>query len=168
MVGKWNPIFCTRNCSSDALVWTWNIIRNHTNCSFRIRAFQWSIGTQLALNWLESFHLNTKDRLPNKRKQPRLLTMDGHRSNLTFEFLERCDFYNIIPYVCPAYTTHLVQTLDGPPFRSFKRPYRTKNNKITQWGGDARDISVFFTEVSAIWEQALQPRTIRTIRKVFG
>ncbi|OQE21113.1 hypothetical protein PENSTE_c012G09731 [Penicillium steckii] len=117
---------------------------------------------QLAIDWLEFFHQNTKNRLPNKRKQPRLLIMDGHRSHLTLEFLELCDFYNIIPYVCPAHTTHLVQPLDGSPFRALKKKaYRTQNNKVTQWGGDARDAGVFFAEISAIREQALTPKTIR-------
>ncbi|KAJ6001156.1 hypothetical protein N7481_001565 [Penicillium waksmanii] len=115
----------------------------------------------LALDWLDFFHLNTKDRLPKKRIQPRLLIMDGHRSHLTYEFLDRCDFYNIIPYCCPAHTTHIIQPLDRSPFRALKQAYRTKNNQITQWGGDARDIGVFFEEITQIRKDALQPRTIR-------
>jgi hypothetical protein len=74
----------------------------------------------LAIDWLKFFHHNTKDRLPKKKIQPRLLIMDGHRSHLTYEFLELCDFYNIIPYCCPPHTTHLIQPLDGSPFRTLK------------------------------------------------
>ncbi|KAJ5976597.1 hypothetical protein N7481_010304, partial [Penicillium waksmanii] len=51
----------------------------------------------MALDWLEHFHHNTKDRLSKKRKQYLLLIMDGHDSHLTYEFLERYDSYNIIP-----------------------------------------------------------------------
>lgn len=49
----------------------------------------------LALDWLEHFHHNTEDRLSKKWKQYRLLIMDGHGSHLIYEFLERCDFYDI-------------------------------------------------------------------------
>ncbi|KAJ5240598.1 transcriptional regulator family: Centromere protein B DNA-binding region [Penicillium citrinum] len=42
-----------------------------------------------------------------------------------------------------------------------KQAYRTTNNQITQWSGDTRDTAVSFAEISAIREQALQPRTIR-------
>lgn len=79
--------------------------------------------------------------------------MDGYCSHLTLEFLELCDLYNIIPYVCPSHATHLVQSLDGSPFRAPKQAYRTKNNQVTQKGGDTRD--------TAIREQALTPKTIR-------
>ncbi|KOS39223.1 hypothetical protein ACN38_g9942 [Penicillium nordicum] len=115
----------------------------------------------LAIDWLHFFAENTSHRLGKSTKEPRLLIMDGHGSHLTYEFLDICDFYNIIPYVCPPHTTHLIQPLDGSPFRALKQAYRTKNNEIAQWGGDARDISVFFTEITAIRATAMTPRTIR-------
>lgn len=102
-----------------------------------------------ALDWLEFLHLHTKERLPIKRIQPRLLIMDGHGSHLTYEFLERCDSYNVIPYCYPSHTTHLIQPLDGSLFRALKKAYRTKNNQMTQWSRDARDTAMFFPRVHA-------------------
>lgn len=84
----------------------------------------------LAIDWLHFFAENTSHRLGKSTKEPRLLIMDGHGSHLTYEFLDICDFYNIIPYVCPPHTTHLIQPLDGSPFRALKQAYRTKNNEI--------------------------------------
>ena len=87
--------------------------------------------------------------------------MDGRRSHLTLEILQLCNFYNIIPYVCPAHTTHLVQLLDGSPFGALKQACRTKNNQITHCAGYARDTATFFAEISAIREQILTSKTIR-------
>lgn len=115
----------------------------------------------LAIDWLHFFQENTRRRLGKNGNEPRLLIFDGHASHLTYEFLDICALYNIIPYVCPPRTTHLIQPLDGSPFRALKQAYRTKNNEITQWGGDARDIAVFFTEITAIRANAMKPRTIR-------
>jgi hypothetical protein len=85
----------------------------------------------LEIDWLQFFAKNTRHRLVKRADAPRLLIMDGHGSHLTYEFLDWCDFYNIIPYVCPPHTTHLIQILDGLLFRALKQAYRTKNNEIT-------------------------------------
>lgn len=65
-------------------------------------------------------------------------------------------------YLVQYYSIRLptLHNLPCSPFRALKQAYRAKNNEIAQWGGDAGDISVFFTEITAIREKALKPRTI--------
>ena len=113
---------------------------------------------QLAVDWLHFFQKHTKDRA---RGQQRLLLFDGHGSHLTWQFLHLCEQWNILAFVFPPHTTHLVQPLDGSPFRSLKQAFRDKNNTVAQWGGDARDISFFFREITGIRQQTLKSRTIR-------
>ena len=113
----------------------------------------------LAINWLEFFHFQTKNR--RVRGQKRLLLFDGHGSHLTKEFIELCELWEIVPFIFPAHTTHLVQPLDGSPFRALKDAFRMKNNMIAQWGGDAEDKAFFFREIAGIRAQALKARTIR-------
>jgi hypothetical protein len=55
--------------------------------------------------------------------------------------------------------------LYGSPIQTLKQAYPTKNDEITQWGGDARDIAIFFAEITAIRAKAM---TAGTIRKPIG
>ena len=68
-----------------------------------------------------------------------------------------------MPFVFPPHTTHIVQPLDGSPFRALKQAFRTKNNMIAQWGGDTRDKAFFFREITDIRKQAMKSRTIRKV-----
>ena len=116
----------------------------------------------LAVDWLHFFQEHTRNRAGGGQ---RLLLFDGHGSHLTWEFLYLCEQWNIIAFAFPPHTTHIVQPLDGSPFRALKERFRAKNNMIAQWGGDARDIGIFFREITGIRQQAL---TSRTIRKAFA
>ena len=112
----------------------------------------------LAIDWLHFFQEHTRNRAGNS---PRLLLFDGHGSHLTWEFLHLCEQWNIIAFIFPPHTTHIVQPLDGSPFRALKERFRAKNNMIAQWGGDATDIGIFFREITSIRQQAISSRTIR-------
>ena len=114
----------------------------------------------IAIDWLRFFQKHTRNR---NRGQQRLLLFDGHGSHLTWEFLSLCESWNILPCVFPPHTTHIVQPLDGSPFRDLKQRFRQKNNMVAQWGGDAEDKSFFFREITGIRRQALNPRTIRKV-----
>lgn len=112
----------------------------------------------LAIDWLHFFQEHTRDRAGNS---PRLLLFDGHRSHLTWEFLNLCERWNIISFIFPPHTTHIVQPLDGSPFRALKERFRAHNNLIAQWGRDAQDIGIFFREISGLRQQSMTSRTIR-------
>ena len=114
----------------------------------------------LAIDWLYFFQKHTQNRA---RGGPRLLLFDGHGSHLTWQFLYLCEQWNIIAFVFPPHTTHIVQPLDGSPFRALKERFRTKNNMIAQWGGDAKDTGCFFREITGIRQRAMNSRTIRKV-----
>jgi hypothetical protein len=116
----------------------------------------------LAIDWLYHFQQHTYIRACGG---PRLLLFDGHGSHLTWELLDLCERWDIIPFIFPAHTTHIIQPLDGSPFRALKDAFRAKNNSIAQWGGDPSDIGIFFREITGIRQQAF---TSRTIRKAFA
>ena len=50
----------------------------------------------------------------------RLLLFDRFGSHLTKQFIEYCDFCNIIPFSLPSHTSHLLQPLDVTVFQPFK------------------------------------------------
>ena len=114
---------------------------------------------ELSIDWLLHFHEQTKYRV--KRHEKRLLLMDGHKSHLTMEFLQRCDTFNIIPFIFPAHTTHLLQPLDAEPFHQLKTRYKQRNNEIAAYNGDAADKSIFLREMVGVRRDAMKQRTIR-------
>jgi hypothetical protein len=111
----------------------------------------------LGIDWLHFFNPHTRHRSRG------LLLFDGHGSHLTWEFLQLCETSDIMPFVFPPHTTHIVQPLDGSPFRALKQAFRTKNNMIAQWGGNTRDKAFFFSEITDIRKQAMKSRTIRKV-----
>ena len=114
----------------------------------------------LAIDWLHFFQKDTRNRACGG---PRLLLFDGHGSHLTWQFLDLCEQWNIVPFVFPPHTTHIIQPLDGSPFRALKERFREKNNTIAQWGGDPKDTGFFFREITGIRQQAMKSRTIRKV-----
>lgn len=61
----------------------------------------------------------------------------------------------------PPHTTHLVQPLDGSPFRALKDKFREKNSMMAQWRGNAEDKSFFFREITRVRQEPMKSRTIR-------
>ena len=55
--------------------------------------------------------------------------MDGYESHDTYEFLEYCEYYNIIPFTFPSHTTHLLEPLDVCVFQSAKHWYSEAVNQ---------------------------------------
>jgi hypothetical protein len=49
-----------------------------------------------------------------------MLIIDGHGSHLTHKFVDYCWAYNIVPFLLPAHTTHLLQPLDIGVFQTYK------------------------------------------------
>ncbi|KKA22239.1 hypothetical protein T310_3734 [Rasamsonia emersonii CBS 393.64] len=97
---------------------------------------------EIAMDWIRHFHQHTEKRV--SKTDARLLLMDGHGSHLTYNFLNYCEKYNIIPFCFVPHTTHLVQPLDGQPFQAYKHYFRKKNNENIQWGISTMDKPTFF------------------------
>lgn len=72
-----------------------------------------------ALEWLQEFHEQIKDRV--EEGQSRILLHRGESHFLSFNFLKSCDEHSIIPFCFPAKMGHLVQPFDGKPFEPYKR-----------------------------------------------
>ena len=114
----------------------------------------------LAVDWLHFFQIHTHNRAHGV---PRLLLFDGHGSHLTWQFLHLREQWNIIPFFSPPHTTHIVQPLDGSPFRALNERFRAKNNMIAQWEGDPQGTDFFFREITGVRQQAMKSRTIRKV-----
>src|SRR5450432_919755 len=71
----------------------------------------------LSFEWLKHFNNQTEEKANG---EPRLFVMDGHGSHLTDEFINLCWDCNIIPFLLPPHSTHLLQPLDIGVFQSFK------------------------------------------------
>ena len=106
------------------------------------------INDELALVWLDSFHEATINRI--KKGEKRYLIFDGHGSHLTFEFLQKCEDHNIIPFGFLPHTTHLCQPLDGKPFLSYKTHFRLMNNELSFWGGQVCGKSEFLRVIGPV------------------
>jgi len=72
---------------------------------------------RLSFEWIKHFDKQTKD---SKKGKYKLLIIDGHGSYLTYEFVNYCWDYDIIPFLLPAHTTHLLQPLNIGVFQSYK------------------------------------------------
>ena len=72
---------------------------------------------QLSFKWIKHFDKQTKDSKEGKYK---MLIIDRYSSHLTYKFVNYCWAYNIVPFLLPAYTTHLLQPLDISVFQSYK------------------------------------------------
>jgi hypothetical protein len=84
----------------------------------------------IAVEWLQRFHEETKDR--TKKEEKRVLIFNRHTSHKTVEFLQLCEIYEILSFCFRPYTTHICQPLDGKPFLTYKTHFRSANNLITQ------------------------------------
>jgi hypothetical protein len=87
------------------------------------------INTELALEWLDFFHLHTGKR---SKGAYRMLVMDGHDTHVSDDFLAKCKVMNIIPVCMPAHSSHLCQPMDVSVFGPFKRAYTKKIEKLTR------------------------------------
>jgi hypothetical protein len=64
---------------------------------------------RLSFEWIKHFDKQTRD---SKKGKYRMLIMDGHGSHLTHDFVNYWWDHDIVPFILPAHTTHLLQPLD--------------------------------------------------------
>jgi len=79
------------------------------------------INNEIGLTWLEQvFNRCIKEKAG---RLYRLLIVDGHRSYVTMDFLNYCDWYRILVAVFPPYSTHTLQPLDACIFKPLSTTY---------------------------------------------
>lgn len=113
----------------------------------------------LAIQWLDHFIEATHNR--TKRHEKRILIFDGHGAHLTFEFLEKCENHDILPFGFIPHSTHLCQPLDGKPFLSYKQHFRSLNNDISYWAGEPMGKAEFLRVIGPVRSKAFNQRIIR-------
>ncbi|XP_053390074.1 uncharacterized protein LOC123531140 isoform X2 [Mercenaria mercenaria] len=70
--------------------------------------------------------------------QPILLIFDGHRSHINIPVIEWAKQHNIILFVLPAHTSHLLQPLDVGCFGPLQRVYNSECHKFLRTSPESR------------------------------
>jgi hypothetical protein len=84
----------------------------------------WS-NNDVGLAWLEQvFNRYTREKA-RRRRDYRLLIINGHGSHLTSDFIDYCDNYYILLAVFPPHATHTLQPLDVVMFKPLSTAYTT-------------------------------------------
>ena len=86
--------------------------------------------------------------------------MDGYGSHDTYEFLEYCEKYNIIPPTFPSYTMHLLQPLDVYVFQPLKHYYSKVVNQAISMGDESFTKIEFLSVFNQFRRQAFKISTI--------
>ncbi|KAH4914299.1 hypothetical protein HBI79_242250 [Parastagonospora nodorum] len=82
----------------------------------------WS-NDDVGLAWLEQvFDRHTKQKA-RRRRDYRLLILDGHGSHVTMAFIDYCDRNRILLMVFPPHSTHTLQPLDVVLFKPLSQAY---------------------------------------------
>jgi hypothetical protein len=88
----------------------------------------WS-NDNIGLQWLKQvFDPATK---PKARSSYRLLTMDGHHSHITMDFIDYCDQNKILLAIFPPHSTHTLQPLDIGLFKPLSTAYSNELSNFT-------------------------------------
>ncbi|KAK4095700.1 DDE-domain-containing protein [Parathielavia hyrcaniae] len=86
---------------------------------------------QIALEWFDHWERNSR---PFNREEERLLVLDNHGSHCTIEFFQRCVTANVILFLLPPHTTHLVKPLDVGIFQICKHVHQQHILKQVNYG----------------------------------
>ena len=111
----------------------------------------------ISLQWIKHFERYSRRGQVGSR---RLLLMDGYGSHDTFEFLEYCEKYNIIPLTFPSYTTYLLQPLDVCVFQPLKHYHSEAVNQAISTGDECFSKLEFLAAFSNFRRQAFKTSTI--------
>ncbi|XP_060556927.1 uncharacterized protein LOC132717474 [Ruditapes philippinarum] len=68
--------------------------------------------------------------LPGGTAEPVLLLLDGHKSHVSVDLVEWAKSQNIIIFVLPAHTSHILQPLDVAVFGPFQKIYNNECHKF--------------------------------------
>ena len=111
----------------------------------------------ISLQWIKHFETFSRR---GQRGKWRLLIMDGFGSHDTFEFLEYCEYHNIIPFTFPSHTTHLLQPLDVCIFQPLKHWHAEAVNQAISTGDESFSKVEFLAAFNTFRTKAFKPKTI--------
>ena len=114
---------------------------------------------RLSFEWIKHFNSQTK---ATKKGKYRMLIMDGHGSHLTNEFINYCWAEDIVPFLLPAHTTHLLQPLDIGVFQSYKHYHQESLEESVRYGGSDYTKLDFLAGLTKIRKHTFKPSTIRS------
>jgi DDE superfamily endonuclease len=114
---------------------------------------------RLSFEWIKHFNSQTK---AMKKGKYRMLIMDGHGSHLTNEFINYCWTEDIVPFLLPAHTTHLLQPLDIGVFQSYKHYHQESLEESVRYGGSDYTKLDFLAGLTKIRKHTFKPSTIRS------
>ena len=119
----------------------------------------------MGLEWLKHFDKHTTKKTVGKK---RLLTLDGHGSHHTKEFIAYCDAHGIVPFGLPPNLTHLLQPLDVVVFQPLKH-YHAKALDLMVRDGLVHITKIeFLSCIEEVRRQAFKESTILTSFKKTG
>lgn len=120
----------------------------------------------MAIIWLtQLFDSSTQ---PSNSHDYRLLIIDGHDSNITWEFIEHGIEHRIIALCLPPHATHLLQPLDVGIFCPFQHYYGRKVANAVRLGIRGLDKVNFLPLYVAARAKVFQKRTIRSAFSATG
>jgi hypothetical protein len=102
------------------------------------------------------------------RGTTRLLLLDGHGSHTTLNFIEYCDSHDIIPFLLPPHSTHLLQPLDLAVFSPFKHHHAEAVDAATRTGCTLFNKVKFLASLNSIRKATFKPNTIKTSWRLAG
>jgi hypothetical protein len=120
---------------------------------------------ELGLRWLEHFDKFTA---PCTWGSYWLLLLDGYGSHCTHEFIKFCTERNIIPFVLPPHTTHLLQPLDVMVFQPYKHYHAEAIDAATRTGCSDFNKLEFLAAITSIRKKALKSTTIKSAFRQTG
>ena len=102
------------------LGWYKNLTEREKDYKFSYSARGWT-DDELASEWLKRVFEPESSAICGNR--PRLLILDGHGSQIMYEFVRYCDTHNIHLLCLPVHSTHLLQPLDVGLFSPYQHFY---------------------------------------------
>lgn len=94
--------------------------------------------------------------------------MDGYGTHDTYEFLEYCEEYNIIPLTFPSHTTHSLQPLDVCVFQPLKHYHSEAVNQAISTGVECFSKVEFLAAFNQFRRQAFKASTIESAWRQTG
>ena len=101
--------------------------------------------------------------------QPILLLYDGHKSHISISLIQWARENNIVLFVLPPHTSHILQPMDVGCFGPFENLYQQEAHKFMRQSG-GRSITRYDVCGLAckVYEQALSPSNLRSAFKKTG
>ncbi|XP_045188135.2 uncharacterized protein LOC123546012 [Mercenaria mercenaria] len=100
--------------------------------------------------------------IPGRSDEKVLLTLDGHRSHISVGLVDWAKDNNIILFILPAHTSHLLQPLDLACYGSFQHIYNYACHKLMRETAAAITRYNICAIACKVYHQALKPENLQS------